>query len=150
MTISSWLNFGHPTPLGMWFVVGWNFCLRLTAATVDSGVYVGGRGCGGAKFLAPPAHSVCVSLSTFFLQFITDNSVYSTKWVRPGNVVCVSGIVVVMAINLFCVFSIKDSKLSALQSVAHLSVCWLGLLFLSFFWCLINFLCCLILSTNID
>jgi len=28
-----------------------------------------------------------------------------------------------MAINLFCVFSIKDSKLSALQSVAHLSVC---------------------------
>ena len=27
-----------------------------------------------------------------------------------------------MAVNLFCVFSIKDSNLSALQSVAHLHI----------------------------
>ena len=47
-TISSWLNFGHPAPPGRGLRCGENFWLHLTI----------------------PAHSVCVSLSAFFIALL--------------------------------------------------------------------------------
>jgi len=36
VTISSWLNIGHPVPPGRESVVGWNFWLCLTTASAQS------------------------------------------------------------------------------------------------------------------